>query len=118
MAVFGAVLSYGLQMVSFVLLRRRLPSVERPYRSPLGIPGAVLALLISALTLFALFASDPVYQRVVIGAAVWYAAGLVYFAAYGRHQLVLSPEESFAIEAHGGGAAAAAASDEPGEEGP
>ena len=44
MAVFGAVLSYGLQMASYVLLRRRLPAVERPYQSPLGIPGAVVAL--------------------------------------------------------------------------
>ena len=34
MAVFGAVISYVLQMLSFILLRRRLPEIERPYRSP------------------------------------------------------------------------------------
>jgi len=96
MAVFGAVLSYGLQMVSFVLLRRRLGHVARPYRSPLGVPGALVALAISALTAVALFASDPTYRNVVIGAAIWYALGLVYFAVYGRHRLVLSPEEAFA----------------------
>jgi ethanolamine permease len=104
MAVFGAVLSYGLQMTAYVLLRRRLPAVERPYQSPLGIPGALLALAISAVTLVALFASDPIYQKVVIGAALWYAAGLVYFAVYGRHQLVRSPEEAFALRARAGSA--------------
>lgn len=36
MAVFGAVLSYVLQMASYVLLRRRHPDLPRPYRSPLG----------------------------------------------------------------------------------
>ncbi|MGH0028896.1 MAG: ethanolamine permease [Myxococcota bacterium] len=99
MAVFGAVVSYGLQMASFVLLRRRLPHIERPFRSPLGIPGAVVAGLISAVTLVALFVSDPVYQKVVVGAALWYAAGLLWFAWVGRHRLVLAPEETFAIEA-------------------
>ena len=99
MAVFGAVISYGLQMASYILLRVRLPDIERPYRSPLGIPGAVLALSIAAATCVALFVSDPVYQRVVIGAAVWYVLGLVYFAVWGRHQLVHSPEEAFAMAA-------------------
>jgi ethanolamine permease len=97
MAVFGAVLSYALQMLSFVLLRRRLPHLTRPFRSPLGVPGALVALAISVVTLFGLFASDPVYRRVVIGAALWYALGLAWFALVGRHRLVLSPEERFAI---------------------
>ena len=99
MAVFGAVISYVLQMSSYVLLRVRLPDIERPYRSPLGIPGAAVALSIAAVTCVALFVSDPVYQKVVIGAAVWYALGLVYFAVWGRRQLVYSPEESFAVAA-------------------
>ncbi|MEE2677402.1 MAG: ethanolamine permease [Myxococcota bacterium] len=97
MAVFGAVLSYGLQMLSFLLLRRRFPDVARPYRSPLGSTGAAVALAISLLTLFALFAADPVYRKVVVGAAVWYALGLVWFALWGRHRLVLAPEEAFAM---------------------
>jgi ethanolamine permease len=99
MAVFGAVISYCLQMLSFVLLRRRLPHVERPYRSPLGVAGAWLAFAIAALTLVTLFAVDPVYRRVAVGAAVWYALGLLYFAVWGRRRLVFSPEERFAIEA-------------------
>jgi len=33
----------------------------------------------------------------VAGAAAWYAAGILYFALFGRHRLVLSPEEEFAL---------------------
>jgi ethanolamine permease len=99
LAVFGAVISYILQMASFILLRIRLPRIERPYRSPLGIPGALLALAISAVTLVALFIVDPIYQKVVIGAAIWYVLGLLYFAIWGRRRLVHSPEERFALEA-------------------
>jgi ethanolamine permease len=101
MAVFGAVISYVFQMTSFILLRLRLPHIDRPYRSPLGIAGAAVALVIAGVTLVALFVSDPIYQKVVIGAAIWYALGLVYFAVWGRHQLVYSPEEAFAVEALG-----------------
>ncbi len=91
MAVFGAVLSYLLQSASYVLLRLRLPHLERPFRSPLGVPGALLAGAIAAITLVALFLSDPVYRGVVIAAAVWYALGLAWFALVGRRNLVRSP---------------------------
>src|SRR5205823_244967 len=40
MAVFGAVVSYAMQCASFIFLRRRLPNIERPYRSPVGVWGA------------------------------------------------------------------------------
>ncbi len=99
MAVFGAVIAYMLQMLSFILLRIQLPNVPRPYRSPLGLGGAIFALLVSGLTLVALFVIDPVYRKVVVGAAIWFALGLVYFAAYGRKRLVMAPEEAFAIKA-------------------
>ena len=46
MAVFGAMVSYVLQALSFILLRGNRPGVERPYRSPLGDPGAVATIVI------------------------------------------------------------------------
>jgi ethanolamine permease len=100
MAVFGAVIAYALQMLSYILLRIRLPQIERPYRSPLGVPGAILALVIALVTLVTLFVTDPIYRKVVIGAAIWYGLGLLWFAVYARHKLVLAPEESFALSAH------------------
>jgi ethanolamine permease len=96
MAVFGATISYGFQAISFILLRRNLPHIERPYVSPLGIPGAVVTLVIAVVTLI-MQLQDPVYRYGVYGAAIWYAIGILYFAAYGRKKLVYSPEEDFAV---------------------
>jgi len=99
MAVFGAVISYVLQMASFIALRLRRPDLPRPYRSPLGIPGAALSLCIALVTLVSLFVADPIYSRVVWAAAAWFAAGLLYFWLFARHRLVLAPEE---VVARGG----------------
>ncbi len=97
MAVFGAVISYGLQTLSFILLRLRRPNVTRPYRSPWGIPGAVIAGMIALATLIALFV-NPAYKTVIFGVAIWYVLGLAYFVFYGRHRLVAqAPEEEFAL---------------------
>ena len=96
MAVFGAVIAYILQMASFLILRWKLPAIERPYVSPLGASGALFATMISAVTLVTLFV-NPDYNRGVIGAAVWFLLGIAYFAFYARKNLVLSPEEEFAI---------------------
>jgi len=95
MAVFGAVIAYVLQMASYVLLRWRMQSLERPYRSPLGVFGAVVSGLIALTTLGTLFANAE-YVKGVYGAVVWFAVGLAWFAFYARHQLILSPEEEFA----------------------
>ena len=100
MAVFGAMISYLMQALSFILLRVKMPDIHRPYVSPLGIPGAAATLVIAVVTLgFQL--SDAAYREGVIGAAIWYVLGIVYFALIGRHQLVRSPEEEFAIRAGG-----------------
>jgi ethanolamine permease len=97
MAVFGAVIAYILQMASFILLRIKFPSIERPYVSPLGLTGAVVAAGIAAVTLITLFL-NPDYNRSVLGAAVWFLLGILYFALYARRRLVRSPEEEFALQ--------------------
>jgi len=96
MAVFGAMISYAFQGISFILLRKNMPHIERPYRSPLGVPGAALTVLIAVVTLYYQL-QDEVYRDGVYAAVAWYIAGIVYFAVIGRHRLVLSPEESFAL---------------------
>jgi ethanolamine permease len=101
MAVFGAMLSYLLQGLTFIQLRRRFPNIERPYRSPFGTVGAALTVIIAIVTIgFQL--ADPIYRIGVIGVAIWYALAIIYFAAYGRKTLVLSPEEEFAVRHRGG----------------
>jgi ethanolamine permease len=96
MAVFGAVISYFMQMVAFILLRRNLPDIKRPYRSPVGTPGAWIAAAIALVSLVSLFFNED-YRPGVVGTLLWFAAGVLYFAVRGRHTLVFSPEEEFAI---------------------
>ena len=102
MAVFGAMISYAMQGVSFIALRQNMPNIKRPYRSPLGVPGAVVTVVIALVTIYYQL-KDPVYRNGVYGAAIWYVLGMLYFAFVGRHRLVLSPEEEFALTggAHG-----------------
>ena len=85
-----------MQMVSFVLLRRNQPDIERPYRSPLGVAGAIVAGVIAAVSLVSLF-FNPDYRPGVVGVAIWFVLAVVYFAVSGRHKLILSPEEEFAM---------------------
>jgi len=96
MAVFGAMISYAMQGLSFILLRKNLPNIVRPYRSPLGIPGAVVTITVALVTLYFQL-QDPAYRGGVYAVAVFYVLGLIYFAAFGRNHLILSPEEEFAM---------------------
>jgi ethanolamine permease len=98
MAVFGAMISYAFQGISFILLRRSMPHIERPYRSPLGVPGAAITVVVALVTLYFQL-QDPTYRNGVYAALLWYVAGVLYFALFGRHRLVLSPEEEFAMTA-------------------
>jgi ethanolamine permease len=96
MAVFAAMFSYIMQSLAFIRLRQKLPHIERPYRSPLGMAGPLLTIVIGCLTVYYQL-TDPVYRVGVLGVAAWFAAGIAYFALVGRHRLVLSPEEAFAL---------------------
>ncbi|MBI1774037.1 MAG: amino acid permease [Proteobacteria bacterium] len=95
MSVFGALISYVFQFLSFVVLRQRHPEMARPYRSPFGATGAVTGLVIAA-TSFVLLFSDPNYRLGLFGCVVLYVLGILYFQFYARHRLTDSPEENFA----------------------
>jgi ethanolamine permease len=96
MAVFGAMISYVMQAISFIMLRVRMPHIERPYRSPFGIPGAALTLVIALATMFfQIYRED--FRDPVLWVAGYYALAILYFAIFGRTKLVLSPEEEFAV---------------------
>ena len=83
-------------MLSFILLRRKFPGLPRPYKSPLGVAGAGLTVIIALVTIVYQL-KDPIYRTGVLGVAAWFAIGIAYFAVLGRHKLVLSPEEEFAM---------------------
>jgi ethanolamine permease len=97
MAVFGAVISYALVMFSFIVLRLGRPGLQRPYRSPLGIPGAALGAVLAVVALVACFADREVRPGVV-GTGLFVLAGLGYYVGYSRHRLVAqAPEEEIAL---------------------
>jgi ethanolamine permease len=96
MAVFGAMFSYVMQGLSYIQLKRSFPDMERPYKSPLGSFGAALTVIIALVTIY-MQLQDPAYRDGVLFVAAWFAVGIVYFALIGRHKLILSPEEEFAM---------------------
>lgn len=95
-AIWGAVIAYVLQMLSFVILRRKFPNANRPYRSPWGVPGAVIAGVLSLAIFFGFFINEPA-RPAIVAIAVVYLVMLLIFAFYGRKRLVLSPEEEYAV---------------------
>ncbi|TFD26856.1 amino acid permease [Cryobacterium cryoconiti] len=95
-AVWGAVIAYILQMISFVVLRKKYPNANRPYRSPWGVPGAVIAGILSLAIFFGFFINEPA-RPAIAAVAVVYVVMLLIFALYGRKRLVLSPEEEYAV---------------------
>jgi len=96
-AVWGAMLAYIMQLVSFVILRRKYPNLNRPYKSPWGLPGSVVALVIAVIA-FLGFLINPTFLPAIIAIIVVYAIVMLIFAIWGRHRLVLSPEERYSLE--------------------
>lgn len=95
-AVWGAVVAYAMQMISFIRLRKKFPNASRPYKSPWGLPGAWSALAIAALV-FVGFLLNPTFLPAIIAIMVVYALVFIGFAVWGRNRLVLSPEEEYAL---------------------
>jgi ethanolamine permease len=89
-------ISYAMQGLSFILLRKNMPNIVRPYRSPVGVPGAAVTIVVALVTIYYQL-QDAVYQKAVLAVAAFYVLGILYFAVVGRNQLILSPEEEFAL---------------------
>lgn len=97
MAVFSAVISYFLNMISYIQLKIKRPDLPRPYVSPLGIPGAVVGAVLALVALIACFA-DPGYRPGVWGVAVFVGLMTLYFFFYSSKKLVArAPEEENAL---------------------
>jgi ethanolamine permease len=97
-SVFGALIFYILSMVAFIVLRIREPDLERAYRSPVGIPGAVVTGLLAAVALGSGFNYTTAAQWTIIATIGLILLGLAYFALVTRHRLVAeAPEEEFAV---------------------
>lgn len=97
MAVFGAVISYALVMLSYIVLKVKRPELPRPYKSPLGIPGAAVGTALAILALLACL-TNPDYLRGVYGVVAFLIVALIYYFAYSSKRLVAqAPEEEVAL---------------------
>jgi ethanolamine permease len=98
-SVFGGLIYYVLIMASFIVLRVREPDLERPYRSPVGVPGAAIAGILAAVSLGAGFQYPLATTKWTIAVTIAVIlAGLAYFALFTRDKLVAeAPEEEFAV---------------------
>jgi ethanolamine permease len=96
-AVFGATVSYVLMMLSHIVLRKREPNMERPYKTPGGVVTTGIALVLALAAVVATFLVDVVAAGIT---AAIFVVALAYFWFYSRHHLVANaPEEEFeAIE--------------------
>jgi len=56
---FAVIIAYGMVAVSFLVLRRREPDLERPFRAPGGLFTGVAALLLSCLLLLVYLPGSP-----------------------------------------------------------
>ena len=96
-AVFSAMLSYIFQSISFLLLRKNEPNLERPYMSPLGKTGASITIILAVMIIYFQL-QDESYRTAVFISMTYLIIGLIYFAVKGRHRLILTPEEKKELE--------------------
>jgi ethanolamine permease len=98
MAVFGAVISYSIVMLAYIKLKLTRKDLVRPYKSPLGIFGAVLGTALALMALGACFA-NPDFRPAVWATALFLFGAIVYFVVYSRTRLVAqAPEEQVALQ--------------------
>ncbi|KZK98795.1 MULTISPECIES: ethanolamine permease [unclassified Pseudovibrio] len=82
-AVIGATLSYALQSVSYILLKRDYAELHRPYRAPGGQKTAYVTLALSLLALTSCFAYDLVAALIALALM---GLGVGYYVLLGRRR--------------------------------
>jgi ethanolamine permease len=97
MAVFGAVISYALVLLTYIQLKRKRPELPRPYVSPLGTAGAYVGLVLALISLVATFAIAD-NRPGVVGTGIFILVMYIYYFLHSRYRLVAqAPEEEIAL---------------------
>ncbi|MCA1904881.1 MAG: amino acid permease [Cyanobacteria bacterium KgW148] len=96
-SVVSALVTYILVLASYVKLQVDRPGMPRPYRSPVGILGAFIGLVIATIAFIACFTIEE-YRIAVYVTVGLLALASVYFFFVSRNQLVAeAPEEQLAL---------------------
>jgi len=97
MSVLAAMVSYFISLLSYVSLKVRYPLMERPYKSPLGVTGAITSMIIVTVAAFFMFTNDDFRIGLIILASI-YVFFLAILLVFGRKLINEdAPEEAFAI---------------------
>ncbi|KAI9149821.1 hypothetical protein H9P43_010000 [Blastocladiella emersonii ATCC 22665] len=89
--------SYIFELISFLVIRRRLQTLPRPFVSPVGVPGAVLALaIVLGPGMIAPVLIEPVFIVILLGTLFVLAAiASAYWLLVARARMADSPEKLF-----------------------
>jgi ethanolamine permease len=88
-SAMGAVFMYLISMLSLFILRKKEPKLERPFMSPFFPFFPAIALLISAISLFAIIYFNPMLGLVFFAVL---AAGILVFILMGKHKVKLKED--------------------------
>ncbi len=96
-SVVSAVVSYILVLASYIKLQVDRPGMPRPYRSPVGILGAFIGLVIATIAFIACFVIEE-YRFAVFATVGLLTTASLYFFFVSRKQLVAeAPEEQLVL---------------------
>ena len=98
MSVLAAMISYIISLFSYVVLKVRYPNMERPYKSPLGVTGAITGLIIVSIAAIFMFTNSDYRFGLIILAGIYFIS-LVTYMVIGKDSInENAPEEAFAID--------------------
>jgi ethanolamine permease len=100
MSVLAAMLSYIISLISYVLLRVKYPDMERPYKSPLGITGAITGLIIVSIAAIFMFTNSDYRFGLIILSFIYSVSLLIYIVRSKNGVSSTAPEEAFSINLH------------------
>ncbi|KAI9149822.1 hypothetical protein H9P43_010001 [Blastocladiella emersonii ATCC 22665] len=96
-AVWLACTSYVLELASYIALYFRLPTLPRPFASPLGLVGACVSLTIAVMFgMVGQLVQQPVFYAVILGVmAAIVGLSIAYWHLVARARMAESPEKIF-----------------------
>ena len=89
LSVLGAVVMYLMSMISLFILRKKEPNLERPFISPFYPVFPAIALIISAICLFAIIWFNSLVSMIFFGIL---AACVIIFMLMGKHKVKITDD--------------------------
>jgi len=89
LSAMGAVFMYMISMISLFILRKKEPNLERPFVSPFYPVFPAIALIISAIALFAIIWFHFMLSLIFFGGL---AAAILIFVLMGKHKVAIMDE--------------------------